>query len=61
MPARGSKVRLVEHAIQALVMCLLNKLTVDLRRVSTVRAGIGVRRPVRPHASNRNVISRTHH
>ena len=44
-----------------LVVCLLNKLTVDLRGVSTVRAGIAVRRPVRPHASNRKVISGTHH
>ena len=38
------------------MVCLLNKLTVDLRGVSTVRAGIAVRRPVRPHASNRKVI-----
>ena len=44
-----------------LVVCLLNKLTLDVRGVSTVRAGIAVRRPVRPHASNRKVISGTHH
>ena len=45
----------------ALVVCHLNKLTLDLRGVSTVRAGIAVRRPVRPHASNRKVISGTYH
>ena len=44
-----------------LVVCLLNKLTVDLRGVSTVRAGIAVRRPVRPRASNRKIISGTYH
>ena len=46
---------------EVLVVCLLNKLTLDVRGVSTVRAGIAVRRPVRPHASNRKVISGTHH
>ena len=45
----------------ALVVCLLNKLTLDLRGVSTVRAGIAVRRPVRPRASNRKIISGTYH
>ena len=33
----------------------------DLRGVSTVRAGIDVRRPVRPRASNRKIISGTYH
>ena len=47
--------------LEYLVVCLLNKLTLDVRGVSTVRAGIAVRRPVRPHASNRKVISGTHH
>ena len=50
----------LEHQAE-LVVCLLNKLTLDVRGVSTVRAGIAVRRPVRPHASNRKVISGTHH
>ena len=44
-----------------LVVCPLNKLTLDLRGVSTVRAGIAVRRPVRPRASNRKIISGTYH
>ena len=46
---------------QTLVVCPLNKLTLDLRGVSTVRAGIAVRRPVRPRASNRKIISGTYH
>ena len=46
---------------RALVVCPLNKLTLDLRGVSTVRAGIAVRRPVRPRASNRKIISGTYH
>ena len=37
------------------MVCPLNKLTLDLRGVSTVRAGIAVRRPVRPRASNRKI------
>ena len=44
-----------------LVVCPLNKLTLDLRGVSTVRAGIALRRPVRPRASNRKIISGTYH
>ena len=44
-----------------LVVCPLNKLTLDLRGVSTVRAGIAVRRPVRRRASNRKIISGTYH
>ena len=44
-----------------LVVCPLNKLTLYLRGVSTVRAGIAVRRPVRPRASNRKIISGTYH
>ena len=47
--------------IEELVVCPLNKLTLDLRGVSTVRAGIAVRRPVRPRASNRKIISGTYH
>ena len=42
-----------------LVVCPLNKLTLDLRGVSTVRAGIAVRRPVRPRASNRKIAPST--
>ena len=56
--------RLTGRALErrvVLVVCLLNKLTLDVRGVSTVGAGIAVRRPVRPHASNRKVISGTHH
>ena len=54
----------LEHIMRKsamLVVCPLNKLTLDLRGVSTVRAGIAVRRPVRPRASNRNIISGTYH
>ena len=46
---------------EELVVCPLNKLTLDLRGVSTVRAGIAVRRPVRRRASNRKIISGTYH
>ena len=51
----------LEHIMRKsamLVVCPLNKLT-DLRGVSTVRAGIAVRRPVRPRASNRNIMGHT--
>ena len=54
-------VELQEQFAELLVVCPLNKLTLDLRGVSTVRAEIGVRRPVWPHASNRKVISGTYH
>ena len=53
--------RAPEGLCRVLVVCPLNKLTLDLRGVSTVRAGIAVRRPVRPRASNRNIISGTYH
>ena len=48
-------------AFEDLVVCPLNKLTLDLRGVSTVWAGIAVRRPVRRRASNRKIISGTYH
>ena len=51
----------VKALVLELVVCPLNKLTLDLRGVSTVRAGIAVRRPVRPRASNRKIISGTYH
>ena len=50
-----------DQLVHQLVVCPLNKLTLDLRGVSTVRAGIAVRRPVRPRASNRKIISGTYH
>ena len=53
--------RIVDQWRTSLVVCPLNKLTLDLRGVSTVRAGIAVRRPVRPRASNRKIISGTYH
>ena len=61
IPIRSYRAHISRSGNDMLVVCLLNKLTVDLRGVSTVRAGIAVRRPVRPHASNRKVISGTHH
>ena len=50
-----------EFRRKLLVVCPLNKLTLDLRGVSMVRAGIAVRRPVRRRASNRKIISGTYH
>ena len=61
LPEKGGIPCAIVPRTETLVVCPLNKLTLDLRGVSTVRAGIAVRRPVRPRASNRKIISGTYH